>query len=89
MTRLILFIHRVNNFPDDRSHIMQKLTLHITGMACGGCAATIEKALLALDGVIEADVSHTEGTADIRFDPAKVQAEQLKAAIEAAGYQAR
>lgn len=66
---------------------MEKTTLHITGMACGGCAANIANALRALDGVISADVSHVEGTADVSFDRAKVQLAQLKAAIEAAGYQ--
>lgn len=65
---------------------MEKTTLNITGMACGGCSATIANALRAIDGVIEADVSHTEGTAEISFDATKVQVAQLKAAIEAAGY---
>lgn len=68
---------------------MEKLTLYITGMACGGCASNVSNALRALDGVLEADVSHVEGTAEVGFDPAKVQPAQLKAAIEAAGYQAR
>jgi copper chaperone CopZ len=65
---------------------MEKITIYITGMACGGCSATIANALRAIDGVIEADVSHTEGTAEVSFDPARVQIGQLKAAIEAAGY---
>ncbi len=65
---------------------MEKTTFNITGMACGGCSATIANALRAIDGVIEAEVSHTEGTAEVSFDPAKVQVAQLKAAIEAAGY---
>ena len=65
---------------------MEKLTLYITGMACGGCSATIANTLRAVDGVIEADVSHTEGTAVVSFDNSRVQPEQLKAVIEAAGY---
>lgn len=65
---------------------MEKTTLYITGMACGGCAAAIANALHSIDGVTEAEVSHSEGTAEISFDAAKVQAAQLKAAIEAAGY---
>lgn len=68
---------------------MEKVTLYITGMACGGCAASIAKALRAIDGVIEAEVSHSEGTAEVSFDPAKAQPAQLKAAIEAAGYKAQ
>lgn len=68
---------------------MEKLTLHITGMACGGCASNIANTLRALDGVLEADVSHVEGTAEISFDPAKIQLAQLKTAVEIAGYQVR
>jgi copper chaperone CopZ len=65
---------------------MEKLTLYITGMSCGGCAATIEKALLALDGIIEATVSHTEANAEISYDPAKTNPERIKACVENAGY---
>lgn len=68
---------------------MEKLTLYITGMACGGCAANIASALRAIDGVLEAEVSHVEGTAEVSFDNTQVQAAQLKAAIEAAGYKAQ
>lgn len=67
---------------------MEKTTIYIAGMACGGCSATIATALRAIDGVIEAEVSHTEGTAEVSFDAAKVQVAQLKAAIDAAGYKA-
>jgi len=65
---------------------MEKITLYVTGMACGGCAATIANALRAIDGVIEAEVSHSEGTAEVSFDAAKVKIAQLKAAILAVGY---
>ncbi len=66
---------------------MEKITLYITGMACGGCSASIANALRAIDGVIEAEVSHTEGTAEIRYDPAKLDPAQLQATIINAGYQ--
>ncbi len=38
-------------------------TLKIEGMMCGHCEATVKKALEELDGVKEAAVSHTDGTA--------------------------
>ncbi len=66
---------------------MQKITLTISGMACNGCAANISNALHALDGVIAAEVSYSEGSAEIEFDPSKVSAEQLKSTVIAAGYQ--
>ena len=40
-----------------------KKVMHIEGMMCGHCEATVKKALEALDGVEEAVVSHEEGTA--------------------------
>lgn len=66
---------------------METVMLHITGMACGSCANTVASALKALDGVSEVQVSHVEGKAEIRFDPGRVQPEQMKAAVEGAGYQ--
>ena len=65
---------------------MQTVTLQVTGMACGGCANTVTQALQALPGVTEVNVSHSEATAEICFDPALVQIEQLKSAIERSGY---
>ena len=65
---------------------MQNITLHITGMACGGCAATIEKALRALDGVLKATVSHPDATAEVGYDPAKIQPEQIQECIVGTGY---
>ncbi len=66
---------------------METLILKVTGMACGGCSNTVQQALLALDGVTAAEVSHAEGRAQVTFDPAKVTLEQLRQTIVAAGYQ--
>ena len=38
-------------------------TIHIEGMMCAHCEATVKKALEALDGVASAAVSHEAGTA--------------------------
>lgn len=65
---------------------MEKVTLNVTGMVCGGCANTVKQTLLALEGVAEAEVSHSTATAEIHFDPVLVQLEQLKSAVERAGY---
>lgn len=65
---------------------METVILAISGMACGGCAATVKQALLALEGVTGAEVSHVEATAEVSFDPALVQFSQLQQAIERAGY---
>lgn len=65
---------------------METVTLKISGMVCGGCANTVKQALLAQAGVNEANVSHEEATAEVQFDPALVQLDQMQSAIERAGY---
>lgn len=66
---------------------MKTITLHISGMACGGCANTVTQALQGLNGVISADVSHVESRAEVVYDEGKIQLETMRAAVEAAGYQ--
>jgi copper chaperone CopZ len=65
---------------------MQKMTLNIGGMVCGGCANSVKQALLGIDGVTSAQVSHADGRADVEYDPAKVDPMAFEAAISAAGY---
>lgn len=65
---------------------MENVTLNITGMACAGCAGTVAQALQALPGVVEVEVSHADAKAEVRFDPARLGVEQLRAAVEQAGY---
>ena len=66
---------------------MEQITLKISGMVCGGCANSVQQALLAVAGVIAAEVSHVEAQAVISYDPTKVTAERLTAAIASIGYQ--
>jgi Cu+-exporting ATPase len=63
---------------------METKTVHIEGMSCMHCAARVEKALNALEGV-EAQVNLTSGTADVRC-PDRITASELKQAVEGAGY---
>lgn len=65
---------------------MESVILYIADMACGGCAASIQAALLKLPGVSRVDVSHADARAEVDFDSAAVQYPKIKAAIEAAGY---
>ena len=65
--------------------ITMKKTIHIEGMMCGHCEATVKKALEALDGVQSAEVSHEKGTAIVALT-ADVADADLKAAVEAKDY---
>jgi len=68
---------------------MEIVKLQIEGMACGGCANTVSQALVALDGVVDAEVSHADGSASVRYDPAKLGPQKLADAVSAAGYPAK
>lgn len=60
-------------------------TMHIEGMMCKHCEARVKKTLEAIDGVVEAVVSHTAGTAIVTMDK-PVADDVLKQAIEAQDY---
>ncbi len=59
------------------------IRLSITGMACAGCVAAVEKALREVPGVREAAVNFVEHTATIAGE---VPADVLTKAVVAAGY---
>lgn len=61
-------------------------SLRISGMHCAACAGTIERALAASRGVIDAQVSAAAQCATVRWDPALTRASALVQAVEAAGY---
>jgi len=66
---------------------VESVTISISGMVCGGCSGNVRQALLALDGVADAAVSHVEAQALVSYDPARVTMDQIKSAIISAGYQ--
>jgi heavy metal translocating P-type ATPase len=61
------------------------LTLRIGNMSCGSCVGRVEKTLLAVPGVQQADVNLAAETARIVVDSADT-AKVVVAALEAAGY---
>ena len=64
---------------------MNRMTMQIEGMSCGHCKAAVEKALQAVNGVVEAEVNLTQKTAEVTAEPA-VTAAMLTQAVEDAGY---
>ena len=66
---------------------MEKVTLGISGMTCGGCVRSVTNVLTALDGVTKADVSLEKRNAVVDFDPGKVGVEQLKRSVVEAGFE--
>lgn len=62
------------------------ITLPVEGMTCASCVSRVEKALNRVAGVIEARVNLATEKAHIVFDPATTGIDQMRAAIEKAGY---
>jgi Cu+-exporting ATPase len=63
-----------------------KAHIHITGMTCTTCAATIEKGLAETPGVQRANVSFTSEKASIEYDPSQVGLAKIKNTISRLGY---
>ncbi len=65
----------------------KSVTLHIEGVSCASCAVGIKRALRALEGV--SDVQMTDKSAVVQYDPAKLSPAQMIAAVEKVGFKAR
>ena len=64
----------------------QKTRIHVTGMTCTTCAATLEKALVGTKGVEQASVNFASGTASVEYDPEKIDLAAIKNSISQVGY---
>ncbi|HSN76221.1 MAG TPA: heavy metal translocating P-type ATPase [Anaerolineae bacterium] len=62
------------------------LDLPIAGMTCANCAATIERTLKRMDGVLDANVSYASEAAHVRYLPTTVTRGDMKRGIDAIGY---
>ena len=66
---------------------MKTDTLNIAGMTCGGCVRSVTNVLNGLAGVAKADVSLEKANAVVDYDAAKLNLDQIKHAIEEAGFE--
>jgi copper chaperone CopZ len=48
---------------------VQKTLLAVRGMGCPTCAARVRNSLLLLNGVVDAQVNHATGIAEVDFNP--------------------
>ena len=65
---------------------VEKVTIPIGGMTCASCAATIEKTLNKLEGVVSAGVNLATEKATIEYFPSILNLSETKKAIEGVGY---
>lgn len=63
---------------------MQRISISIAGMSCGGCVNSVRNALTRIPGVQVERVK--VGSATVAYDPAVTSPEALRAAITRAGY---
>jgi Cu+-exporting ATPase len=66
--------------------VAKALTVGVSDMTCANCAETVERRLLATDGVLEATVNYATDEARVRYNPADVGPKELHRAVEDAGY---
>ena len=65
---------------------MTENTLRVPDMHCGHCKAAVEGELNKLSGVQRANADVEKGTVEVSYDEGTVTTEDLKEAIEEAGY---
>ena len=65
---------------------IKTVTLEVQGMTCAACPITVKKALKKVPGVAEVTVDYKAGTAEVSYDPRKVNPDELAKATTAAGY---
>ncbi|MBF0519139.1 MAG: copper-translocating P-type ATPase [Nitrospirae bacterium] len=60
----------------------------ISGMSCAACAASTERAIQSLSGVLEAGVNIATHKATVTYNPALTSPEEIAVAVKRAGYTA-
>ena len=63
-----------------------KKNFPVTGMGCASCVARVQKAISEVKGVSSCNVSLASNSAQVEFDPAVTNPEQLSKAVSDAGY---
>lgn len=74
--------------PDRTTRNSRRIQVSVGGMTCAACSNSVESALLAVNGVFKASVALLQNKADIVFDHDLVKDEDIKSAIEDAGFEA-
>ena len=66
---------------------MERMTIPIAGMSCGGCVSNVRNALARTPGVQVEQVR--VGAATVAYDPAVTSPDAIREAISRAGYTPR
>ena len=66
---------------------MEKITLTVKGMTCMGCVRSVKNILEPIPGVSGVDITLENGEVVIAYDPSMANTDQLRGAINDAGYE--
>ena len=67
---------------------IEKHIIIVEGMSCGHCKSAVEKATIALAGVVAAEVDLATKTLSVQVDTGKTTLEQIKEAVDEEGFTA-
>lgn len=65
---------------------MTDRTFNVEGMSCGHCKAAVESELDKLAGVERSNADFEKGTVEVSYDEDRVAVEDIRGAVEEAGY---
>ena len=65
---------------------MNDMTFNVPEMSCGHCKAAVEGELNKLSGVEYSNADFEKGIVEVRYDEDRVAIDNLRGAIEEAGY---
>lgn len=69
--------------------LLEESLFAVQNMFCGGCAATVERALRRLSGIEDVSVSFLGDTAIVLHDAQQISADDIRSAITKLGYETR
>lgn len=75
-------------FKKPTSHEMGQVKharLLVQGMGCVNCAARVRNSLISQEGVLDAQVDHFTGNANVTFNPTLIGPTELEHAVAQAG----
>ncbi|KAJ6792755.1 copper-transporting ATPase RAN1-like [Iris pallida] len=73
---------------EERRRRTRRIEVRVTGMTCSACTGSVEAAVAGVRGVVNASVSLLQSKASVVFDPDSAKEEDIKEAIEDAGFEA-
>lgn len=86
LNALRLTMVRLKDYSDKKEEKLMKKTVHVSGMSCEHCVARVAKALKAVPGVADAEVSLKTQSAQLDCDDS-VTSDMVRKAVEDAGYE--